>query len=289
MAPWYEISIRVDPQSADLATSQLADLGHSGCEIREADGSDTTLVVHVETEDRSGAEDAAARIDASMHPNSAAVTGEVDEAVWTTNWQKFFPRMPIGRRLEIIPPWESPDRVEAGRTVVVINPGNAFGTGQHETTSSCLELIDELLRPGDTVADIGCGTGVLAISALVLGAGRAVAVDNDPDAVNAAEENAVLNGVMEKLALHLGHGPKTALEAEESPYALVVANIFAEKLIEMAEDLTSCVQQGGVLVLSGIESVRAPLVEEAFSSLGWQPSRRLVRGEWTTLALARTA
>ncbi len=289
MAPWFEISIRLDPDDVDVATSTLAELGHSGSEVREPGGadSDATLVVHVDVSSADAAADAARSIASAIACAHVAVTGEVDEAVWTTNWQKFFPRMTIGRRLEVIPPWEAPEDAAAGRIAVTINPGNAFGTGQHETTSSCLELIDELLAPGDTVADIGCGTGVLAIASVILGASHAVGVDNDPDAVNAAEENAVSNKVSEKVSWQLGQGPAPALEAAESPYSLVVANIFAEKLIDMAHGLTSCVKPGGHLVLSGIESVRSPLVEDAFSRLGWRTDRRLVRGEWTTLALAR--
>ena len=287
MAPWFEISVSLNRDAVDVATSTLADLGHSGCEVREAGPSEATLVVHVDVTDLEAAEAVAKRIADGLRTPSVAVTGEIDEAVWTTNWQRFFPPMQIGRRLEVIPPWEPVEDVTAGRIAVVINPGNAFGTGQHETTSSCLELIDELLRPGESIADIGCGTGVLAIASLMLGARHALGIDNDADAVNAAHENAVLNGVAEKLSLQLGHGPAPALESRESPYSLVVANIFAEKLVEMAVDLTSCVKADGHLVLSGIESLRSPLVEDAFSRLGWLPSRRLVRGDWTTFALTR--
>ena len=254
MAPWYEISIRVDPDSVDIATSALDDLGHPGCEVREskAQADDAVLVIHVEASEKQDAEFAAQQIDQRLDARSVAVTGEVDEAVWTTNWQKFFPRMQIGRRLEVIPPWEPVEQVDDGRIAIVINPGNAFGTGQHETTACCLELIDELLRPGDTLADIGCGTGVLAIAAITLGAAQAIGIDNDPDAINAAHENAAANGVTEKLSLELGDGPAPALGTRESPYSIVVANIFAENLIEMADRLTSCVKPEGYLVLSGI-------------------------------------
>lgn len=288
---WFEITLELPEADVETATDRLAEAGHTGTELRELGGETAALVFYVQAADQASAEGLAEAACAAAGAGSARVSGTVDEAVWTTNWQSFFPRMPIGERLELLPPWEDSAATEDGRIPVVINPGNAFGTGQHETTACCLELIEERAEHTGTMADIGCGSGVLAIASVLLGAQSAVGIDNDPDAVNASEENAVTNSVDNETTFFTADTPDRTLQVKGAAggYDLVAANIFAENLIEMREALTSCVKRGGYLVLSGIESPRLPMVEDAFSSLGWVVCRRLQRGEWSTAGLMREA
>ena len=144
--------------------------------------------------------------------------------------------------------------------------------------------MEPLVRPGVSFLDLGCGSGILAIAAAKLGAARVVAVDNDPDAIEAVRENTVLNGVEDLVDARLGDGPPSG-----ETFDVVVANILAETLAQMAPLLTSCVKRSGHLVLSGIESERSPLVEDAFNAQGWRAAQVIECSGWVSLALARRA
>jgi ribosomal protein L11 methyltransferase len=283
---WYEIVLSVAPLDLDAASGLLASAGHPSCEIVERAGSASEIHVYVQCGDDLRARSHARELRDVLRPldADASVVGEVPERIWREDWKRHFARTRIARRLEIVPPWESAVPGEPGRIVVVINPGQAFGTGQHQTTAACLELLERLMKPGDAVLDLGCGSGILAIAAAKLGAGRVLAIDNDPEAVNAIRENTVLNAVQALIDARLGDGPAGA-----EGFDLAIANILADTLVAMAADLTSCVKPDGVLVLSGIESEQRPLVEVAFSDRGWQVVHDIERSGWVSLALARGA
>jgi ribosomal protein L11 methyltransferase len=169
----------------------------------------------------------------------------VEDQDWTRAWMDQFQPMRFGRRLWIYP-WniEPPD--DAGAIVVRLDPGLAFGTGTHPTTALCLEWLDAIDLAGKTVIDYGCGSGVLAIAALKLGAARVVGVDNDPQALAASRDNAERNAVADRLVL----STPEAFAAE--PADALVANILAGPLAELAAHFSSCVKDGGALALSGI-------------------------------------
>jgi len=227
---WFEIPLDVLSEHADEAVALLTAEGFAGCEVREGPER-TRLVVFAEARDADAAalraraaRAAVARFaagdscpaDRSSSGTTETADGpateqgttgiaELDPAVWTDNWRRHFSRRTFADRIEILPPWESPSPPEAGLLSIVINPGMAFGTGLHETTASCLELLVELVRPGDTVADVGCGSGILALAAVRLGADHARASDVDPLAVDAALENAERNGLQGRVAVGLAH------------------------------------------------------------------------------------
>jgi ribosomal protein L11 methyltransferase len=294
---WFAITIPAPEDSEESLTADLDELGFSSSEVREVpDG--VELVIYVQVRDMSEARRQTdcliaqlleRRVVSGAEPPASdsieALIVEVPSEDWTENWKKHFERMPIGERLEILPPWEDPASVGPGRTAVVINPGLAFGTGRHETTALCLEAVDRWAGPGLRVADVGCGSGILAIAALKLGADYAHAVDIDPEAVEAAEENAERNIVEDRIEFFVSDGPPNcAQNSGIEPFDLVFANIYAEKLVDMSEALTACVKSGGRLVLSGIESVRRNLVEDAFARNGLPLEVEWQRGEWVTLA-----
>lgn len=211
---------------------------------------------------------------------------EITDFGWAENWKEHFKPRKLGDRLVVKPSWE-PYAASPGEVVLTIDPGQAFGTGTHETTRMCLQLIEEVYDspPGPgRVLDIGTGTGILGIAAAKLGASCALGVDTDPKAVETAEENARTNGVAERFASTF-----MPLSTIEGSYDLVVANILAEILIDMKKDLVSRCAPGGYLVLSGILTEKSGWVEEEYREEGARPLKRKTDGQWAALLLRREA
>jgi ribosomal protein L11 methyltransferase len=282
-ALWFEVSIPTHADRVDLVTGALAAAGITGSEIREPRAGAAEIVVYLDADSQESAAARAAEIAnllPGVDPADVEVRASVPETVWTENWRSHFAPVAIGRRLRIVPPWESAEDPE--RVTLVINPGGAFGTGRHETTALCLEAIEEHVFPGARVADVGCGSGVLGIAAAKLGASQVVASDMDPAAVEATRENAVANGVAAKI---------TACESSAPPrgqiFDVVVANIYSDTLVALAEPLAACVGPAGTLVLSGIEANRSAEVERAYLARGLQREDVRTRGEWAALVFRR--
>jgi ribosomal protein L11 methyltransferase len=281
--PWFEVSIPTHVDRVDLVTGALAAAGIHGTEVREPRAGAAEIVIYVSAESREDAATRAAAIAARLpgiEPRDVEVRQSVPETVWTENWRSHFAPVSIGRRLRIVPPWESAGDPE--RVTLVINPGAAFGTGRHETTALCLEALEETVLPGTCVADVGCGSGVLAIAAAKLGAARVVASDIDPLAVAATRENAEANGVAARITVS-----ESAVPPSGQVFDVVVANIYSDTLVALAGPLAACVGPAGTLVLSGIEASRGAEVERAYLAQGLQRERFRTRGDWAALVFRR--
>jgi ribosomal protein L11 methyltransferase len=206
---------------------------------------------------------------------------------WTEVWKQFFHTEKVSARIWIKPSWETCDPAP-GDIILEIDPGMSFGTGQHGTTRGCLRVMDELaLEPNAlTLADIGCGSGILAIAASKLGYRDILAVDNDPDAVRIAGENATLNGEQNRIDFQVAALGSTPLPGR---FDVVVANILADVLIAQATTLVAMVSDkpAARLVLSGILNTQAADVIAAFTSLRFVLTEHLQIGEWTTLCFKR--
>lgn len=187
-------------------------------------------------------------------------TAETLEEDWRNNWKKFFNPTPVGEKILIRPTWRDDFDAE-GRVVLNIDPGLAFGTGSHETTRLCLETIEKYVKSGDTVLDVGCGSGILAIASLLLGAESAVGVDIDEVAVRTAAENAELNGVADKFTAIAGN----LTDKVEGKYNLVVANIVADAIISLSKGVKQFMNEDSVYIMSGIIDTRGDEVEQAVS------------------------
>lgn len=182
---------------------------------------------------------------------------QVEDKDWIREWMDSFHPMQFGERLWICPSWReapNPDAVN-----ILLDPGLAFGTGTHPTTSLCLSWLDGLDLAGKTVIDFGCGSGILAIAALKLGAKNAIGIDIDPQAIQASRDNAERNGVSDKLSLYLVKDQPNNLKAD-----VVVANILAGPLKELAAPITALVNPNGLLGLSGILASQAESVMAAY-------------------------
>lgn len=220
-------------------------------------------------------------------PYSPASLGDND---WAHSWQKYYKPMPVGERLYIVPEWERGEPVPAGKAPLYLNPGLTFGTGSHASTQLCLMGLERYTVPGKPVLDLGCGSGILAIAALVLGASRARGCDIDPKAVRVAEENAGFNGVEDRLDVFCGDvtGDEDLARNLAGQYPLVLANIIADVIIPLSSHVGRFLAPGGVFLCSGIIGHRAGDVREALEGNGFTVFEEREREGWVSLAARRT-
>ncbi len=183
----------------------------------------------------------------------------MNEEDWSENWKQFFHPLKIGKRVLVRPEWEECEN-DDGRVVFTINPGMSFGTGSHATTQLCLEAIEEYTKDGDTILDLGCGSGILSITACLLGAKSAVAVDIDKNAVDIAVRNAEMNGVhadiYEAMAGNILESADMRERFATEKYDIVAANIVADVIIGISPFAADFVKQGGIFIASGIITER---------------------------------
>jgi ribosomal protein L11 methyltransferase len=224
------------------------------------------------------------------HVGELTITERAEED-WANAWKAHYYTHRIGERVTVRPPWHESEP-EPDQVMIVLDPGMAFGTGLHPSTRLCVLALEQELQAGDRVLDVGnrvldvgTGSGILAIAAAKLGAARIDAVDIEPVAVRSTRENAERNGVGGQIQVELGSvGPG---EPFQGTYDLVLANIIARILIDLAPHLMAAVAPGGTLVLSGIISMREPAVRRAFDATGLVFDRQLQIEDWLVMIYRR--
>lgn len=281
MTPRYpSLHVALAGDDAEIASSLLWDLGATGIEERDAttldrnEGAELTLVAHFESD-----EDAeAAREVLSERWTARIVHIEGDE--WRDRWKEFFKPARVGERLVVRPSWE-PFEPGPRDVVITLDPGQAFGTGTHETTRLVLRAVDAHVRGNERVLDVGCGSGILGVAALLLGAKEVTAIDVDPIAAEVTRENAEVNGVADRL-----RASTQPIDEVEGTFDLVLANIQRVILVPMAAALCAKVAPGGTLVLSGLLAPEEDEVRAAYEPLA-SFAEKTADGEWIALRFTR--
>jgi len=280
--PTYSLTLSTTPDLAEIRSAELWDLGATGVEVR--DGEVTPMPGHAPPQGSAvlvgwfGHRAEAERAAAALSGNVA----ELPDQDWGESWKKGLGPIAVGR-VFVRPSWVAA-RAPPGAVEVVLDPGMAFGTGSHPTTALCLAALSDLLisTPGASVLDVGTGSGLLAIAARKLGAGHVRGNDDDPVAVSVARENAARNGA----EVELGEEPLAAIPGG---FDVVVANILANTLIELAAEIARHLMPGGVAIVSGILGPQEEEVRAAYRRAGLRPLPQRDRrdGEWSLLAFGR--
>lgn len=239
-------------------------------------------IIHVYIEEGNNPAEAVSFISERLSAEGISFKIETDgcsEEDWADKWKAFFKPTPVGERLFVRPVWID-DYDSGDRVVLNIEPGAAFGTGTHETTRLCLETLDKIVKDGDTVLDIGCGSGILAIASMLLGAKESFGVDIDPLAVKTAAENGKMNGLDEpELQFVCGD----LADKVTKKYDVVVANIVADIIILFSTQVRAFMKQGAKFIASGIIDSRADEVVSALQNAGLVVKERIEENGWVCL------
>lgn len=294
---WLKVTIKTDPSLIDPISDFLVGVLDAGVETAAIDEPDYGTVngfIQDPDPDPEEVEGIVNQVSAYLKEienifgvESAEISSTIiEEEDWGKSWKKHFTPFAIVPGLVIVPTWEHYDP-EPGEQVITMDPGMAFGTGHHATTSLSLAFIRECLvgsgEKNKTVLDVGTGTGILGMAALLFGAQAVTATDNDPEAVEAAADNVKLNGMEKKMSVSL-----SPLSDLQDQFDIVVANIVHDVLASLADDLASRIVPGGNLVLSGLMGEgQVASIREIFLQRGLDLVEERVRGEWGAICFAR--
>lgn len=210
---------------------------------------------------------------------------DIDEDMWFEKWKQYFRPIEVGERILVIPGWEQNN--DKTRLPLIINPGMLFGTGGHHTTRMCMEILESRIKGGEQILDLGCGSGILSILSLVLGADHATAVDIDPNAVKTAYENASLNGIgrdtYRVLSGDILSSQETISTISDKRYDIVVANIVADVIIELSGLVRGFMKNDGIFICSGIIDHRYEDVCKALRGHSFEITESKTLGEWAAI------
>ena len=305
-AAWLELAVEADIEAVEAVSEILGRVATGGTSVEpgfelveeglgaRVDPTRPAIVRgYVPARDAAAADHAARETAAALghlqafglRPIGELRTRLVDEADWATAWKAYFPVMRVGQRLVIRPTWRR-HRARPEDVVLALDPGMAFGTGLHPTTRLCLATLEAAADRGDIagarVLDVGCGSGILSIAAVRLGAASVLGLDIDPIAIEATVANARRNRLLRRIRAREG-----SLPSGERPFDLVLANLIASVLVALANSLRDELKPGGWLLASGIFEDRETDVAAALTAAGLVVSERAVEGEWVALLARR--
>ena len=307
---WLEIKIVMIPEAVDAVTGILYDIDIGGLSIEDptdlseimqtgtewdyisdellcTDVSDATIKAYISKD--AEAKNKISFIEEKLNEirkyfNTEKIFLEVrnvKEKNWFENWKKYYKPLKMTERLIVKPTWEPYEKQKADDIIIEMDPGLAFGTGDHETTRMCMQILEYHVKEGVKVLDIGCGSGILGITALKLGAKTCVGVDFDNNAIKTARENAKINGVKDKIVFKEGN----LLDVVSGKYDVIVANIVADAIIELSKATADYLNPDGIFIASGIirqryDEVKAHLIGQNYSIIN-----ELFMEEWVAVAV----
>ena len=299
---WVELSVEADLEAVEAVSEILGRVAPGGTSVepgfelvdeglgaRVDPAQPATVRAYVPASGPAAIEQAVAEVTAALghlqvfdlRPIGEVSTRLVEESDWADAWKQHFPVLRVGRRLVIRPTWRR-HRAAEGDVVLALDPGMAFGTGLHPTTRLCLAALEGLADGGKVegrrALDVGCGSGILAIAAVRLGAASALGIDTDPIAVAATTANARRNRLARRIRAR-----ECSVPTGEGPFDVVLANLIASLLVRFAHELGTELAPGGTLVASGIFVDREGDVREAFAAAGMRVTARIVEGDWVAL------
>lgn len=321
MENWTEVTIWTSAAGIDAVTGMLMDLGIDGFVIEDAQDfadflQDTELYWDYVDEDlakqKSSAETnvkiyiedspAGAELLAQVHAGlralrardaehafgrCAAELASIRQEDWENNWKQYFKPFCVGKTFLIKPSWETVDEPQDGRRILEIDPSSSFGTGTHNTTQLCICELESLVRGGERLLDMGCGSGILSVAAHMLGAADITAVDIDANAARIAAENAEKNGFALRTFVGDVIGDRALSEQIGGAYDIIAANIVADVIMGMREILRGKLKRDGTLIVSGILETRADEVQQSLLEAGFVLERRTQSGDWVAMTLRR--
>ena len=278
---WAEIKIETTAQAQDAVADILIRNGCTGVALKGE--APVEVKCYLPEDDRLEARLLAVKEELHRLPDFGLSAGDVtvntvEDQDWAESWKQYFHTTRAGAHLVVKPTWEdyAPER---GDIVIELDPGMAFGTGNHATTRLCLIALEKYMRPRRLVVDFGTGSGILAIAAVKLGAALVIAFDSDPIAVKAARENVVRNNTDERTEVHQAESPAFINKQAD----MVTANIVAETIMENAEVISGLLKLGGILIASGITEGKSFNVEQVLKNEGFDIKEKLQEGEWVAL------
>ncbi len=318
---WTELNIYTTTEGIDLICSRLMDIGVKGFAIKDAEDfneflenkngkwdyidedllglSDCETCITIYLPNNNQGAEMLISVNAMLKEMKAADTenvfgrletdfSSIREEDWANNWKQYFKPLKIGNKLLIKPSWEDYKADGDERIILEIDPASSFGTGQHHTTRLCLELLENSIEKGDELLDMGCGSGILSIGAMLLGAENAVAVDIEENAVASAIENAAKNNIPEdKYIAYCGNvlSDNALADKIDKKYDIITANIVADVLIAMGSLFDRYLKENGILIISGIIEERMDEVINAVENCGFTKLEQNIKEGWAAVKL----
>jgi len=276
---WISADIRIDAAYWEVAMDHALALG--GLAIVE--GEDSFQVSYPLNDDTQLILADLKRFLLDLDADSSISQDVVNRENWNRNWQAYFKPTPITDQLIVLPEWEDPNDFEE-QVKVRIRPAMAFGTGTHETTQLCLEILDEVIRGGERVLDVGTGSGILGIAAILKGARDVLGIENDPFTEENIRDNLELNGVSSRFTVEISDTPVLS-----GPYDLMVVNIIKARLFPILPDYFQAVRPGGQVIVSGLLQTEDEETRMLLAHADWRISRTVTKNDWIAYLCEVTA